>query len=231
MERCVFMLDGRVVESSKLVNIWVKNSILMIELYNNLFLPLDICRVANRDVCMLTLGRDSVAFCRENDPLILEIEDWFSVCDASLVLTIGTIKHKVSLTGGVSISFDYSNWSESEVREWLKGSGMNPPLGCCYSTGVYTEWGCSIRKTESFIFVRTPNGWNIPVTVGRWAMFSVKLRAVKRSRIEFDFVGIANGVVSTFENIVYDVDGIHFDGQTIGTSTIAKMLVLGGSCL
>lgn len=227
--RCVFSMDGNVTQKSPFVYIYRRGSILMIELFNNMFLPIEISKASKGGYVDISVDYISLGVCRRKDCLVLEADNILSVSQAQLSLWIGEIKHDIHLYAGVGMSVDFKAVSEQDVRSWLMRFGIYAPTGCCFSPGVYTEWGCKIGRYGEQVYVVMPNWWRLPVESERWNMFAIRVHEVSESYTRFRFTGISSGSTIVFDNIVYDRAGVHYRNSFLSMTDITKRLVLGGS--
>lgn len=226
--RCVFSMDGNVTQKSPFVYIYRRGSILMIELFNNMFLPIEVSKSSRRGYVNLSVANISLGVCRSSGYLVLEAEDLLSVSQAHFSLRTDETTHNIYLFGGVGITIDFEAISEQDVRAWLMMFGIFAPTGCCFSTGVYTEWGCNIGRYGRQVYVVMPNGWRLPIESSRWDIFSIRMYEVSDSYTRFRFIGVSSGSILAFDNIVYDRAGVHYRNSFLSMTDIAKRLVLGG---
>lgn len=239
----VFDVQGNVSQESEYATVYRQDDMLVVVFVNNLILPFRIkSRCFGRyDLYIL----DTKVLCvNGRNPLTLIFED---AERRTVQYNIYYGKDYIGgrVVGDCHIVLGKQVLLESKVYAWAETHGVVPPVGCTYTMDdAVIERDCSIVKSHSGWVVTLSNGFRFPMfregdnlrVVGtvvelefiNYIMIAVRVRESSEICEVFDITVCDGRNFIVLQDLVYDTQGLHYDGNSVSARQITKQLVLGG---
>lgn len=243
---------GHVVESDGGICVYRQRNVLVLELPNNMIVPLVVTRYL-WGYCLVLFGHTlDMKLFRSGTVFTVWAEYDLLTSDVNLTMSFGKGDSKrrfglvARLDGSVGVRLNEScviQYDNIEVAQWLQDNGVVKPDGAIVGEMQFVATaGMNVKAGEGSIVIKFPNGMQFPIVehdgklqvvktvlpFGACDSGSLVVRIKKMSPmfVSFRLMFIRQEGITSIDGIEYDVFGVSCGGDKLKMSEVTKCLVL-----